>query len=294
MSAYLFAHFIGEGKDEEQIYFSVSRDGLHYQDINRKEPVLRSELGEKGVRDPFLIRDPNNEKFYLIATDLRIEKGLGWEHAQTKGSRDIIIWESSNLIDWSEPRAVTVGIAEAGNVWAPEAIYDQKEEAFLVFWASRVKGKQRIYAAYTKDFKVFNKPFVFLEKACDVIDSTITFENGYYYRFTKDETDKRIIMERAKHLTGHYQMIESSTLAELAGVEGPQIYQLPDRETWCLIVDQFATGKGYMILQTKDLASGDFHALDLDSYDFDQTKKRHGSVLPITDCEYQSLLDHYK
>ncbi len=27
-SAYLFAHFIGEQKDGEQIYFSVSRDGL--------------------------------------------------------------------------------------------------------------------------------------------------------------------------------------------------------------------------------------------------------------------------
>ncbi len=29
MAAYLFAHFIGEEKNGEQIYFSVSQDGLH-------------------------------------------------------------------------------------------------------------------------------------------------------------------------------------------------------------------------------------------------------------------------
>ena len=37
------------------------------------------DLGEKGVRDPFCVRDEKNGKFYLIATDLRIRsrKGMG-------------------------------------------------------------------------------------------------------------------------------------------------------------------------------------------------------------------------
>ena len=32
MAGYLFVHFIGEGQDGEQIYFSLSRDGFHWQD----------------------------------------------------------------------------------------------------------------------------------------------------------------------------------------------------------------------------------------------------------------------
>ena len=42
MAAYLFAHFIGEEKDGEQIYFSVSQDGLHWTDLNEGTPVLFS------------------------------------------------------------------------------------------------------------------------------------------------------------------------------------------------------------------------------------------------------------
>lgn len=30
MAGYLFVYFIGEEKDGEQIYFSLSRDGLHW------------------------------------------------------------------------------------------------------------------------------------------------------------------------------------------------------------------------------------------------------------------------
>ena len=77
MAGYLFVHFTGEQKDGEQIYFSISRDGLHWEDLNDGQPVLYSHLGMQGVRDPFLLRDPKQKKFYLIATDLRIEAGEG-------------------------------------------------------------------------------------------------------------------------------------------------------------------------------------------------------------------------
>ena len=72
-TAYLFAYFKGEGLAQgEQIYFAVSRDGLHWRDINNGNPVLTSTLGEKGVRDPFIMRSADGAKFYVIATDLKI------------------------------------------------------------------------------------------------------------------------------------------------------------------------------------------------------------------------------
>lgn len=60
MAGYLFVHFTGEHKDGEQIYFFVSRDGLHWTDLNGGKPVLYSHIGECGVRDPFPVKNPSN------------------------------------------------------------------------------------------------------------------------------------------------------------------------------------------------------------------------------------------
>lgn len=295
LAGYLFAHFTSEQADGEQIYFSLSRDLLHWKDLNGGKPVLFSKIGEKGARDPFLIRSPwngedGNSKFYLIATDLRIEAGKGWETAQYAGSRDILVWESDDLISWTGPVAHTIGVEGAGCVWAPEAIYDEAEDAILVFWASMVEKKQRIYAAYTKDFKTFGEPFLFLEKENHVIDSTIVRTKEGYYRYTKDETTKNICVDFAKTLEPEaFHEIKSNTLSELFGVEGPEIVKYNDREEWILIVDRFATGKGYLPLVSQNLESGEFRILDDTEFDMGVTKKRHGGIIAVTEEEYRKL-----
>lgn len=294
-TAYLFVHFIGEQKDGEQIYFSVSRDGLHWKELNDGKAVLRSGIGEMGARDPFIIRSPwegkdGNARYYLIATDLRIEAGKGWQVAQYSGSRDMLVWESDDLTEWRGPVAHTVGVEGAGCVWAPEAIYDEEKDAVLVFWASMVEKKQRIYASYTKDFMSFSEPFLFLEKDNHVIDSTIIRAREGYYRYTKDETTKNICIDFSKTLRPEdFREIPSGCLSGLFGVEGPEIFRFNDREEWCLIVDRFATHKGYLPLVTDNLGSGDFRILDDTEFDMGVTIKRHGGILPISEEEYQRL-----
>ncbi len=54
MTNFLFAHFIGESRLGEQVYFSISKDGNHFYDLNAGNPILISNIGEKGARDPFL------------------------------------------------------------------------------------------------------------------------------------------------------------------------------------------------------------------------------------------------
>src|SRR4051795_3534322 len=71
-AGYLFAYFTGEGTaDGEQVYFGLSQgnDPLRWQQPGGG-PALRSDVGTKGVRDPFVIRSPRGDKFFLIATDL--------------------------------------------------------------------------------------------------------------------------------------------------------------------------------------------------------------------------------
>lgn len=299
MGGYLFVHFTGEEKDGEQVYFSLSKDGLYWKDLNEGRPVLRSRIGERGVRDPFVVKDPKSNKYYLIATDLRIAAGKGWDAAQRKGSLDLIVWESEDLVAWSEERACRVGIPGAGCVWAPEAVYDAEKEAFFVFYASRIQlpgeagDKQRIYGVYTKDFVEFTDPFIYLERDKDVIDTTIIRHEGVYYRFSKDEANSRILLEAGESISGSFTAISSRALNELEGVEGPECYLLPDNKTWCLILDRFREGKGYLPLLWDDPGTGEFRILDDLGYDFGKNKKRHGGVLRLTEEEYQRLLQAF-
>lgn len=295
MSAYLFAHFTGEHRDGEQVCLSLSRDGLHWNDLNGGRPVLRSDIGECGVRDPFLVRDDRHGRFYLIATDLRIEAGKGWDVAQHAGSRDLIVWESADLVEWEGPRACRVGTDGAGCVWAPEAVWDEEKSEFLVFWASMTKRegdaepKQRIYAAHTADFRCFSEPEVYIERECHVIDTTIIRADGGYYRFSKDETTKNIRMDFGTTLNRDaFRDVRSSVLEAMPGVEGPEAYSLPDGR-WCLIVDRYSAGLGYLPLISSNLQAGEFEVAEPGTYDMGRTKKRHGGVLRITDEEHDRL-----
>lgn len=298
--AYLFVHFVGEEPDGEQIYFSYSEDALHWKDLNGGRPVLRSDIGEKGVRDPFLIRSPINGKFYIIATDLRIASGKGWDTASHAGSRNIVVWESDDLVMWSKPWQANIGVPGAGCVWAPEAVFDRNSGDFLVFWASMTTdtekntAKQKIYCAHTKDFHEFTSTEKYMESRNDVIDTTILENNGAYYRFSKDETTKNIRMEKGTSLDKNsFRPFPVSAVESIRGVEGPEIFRLNDGKGWCLIVDRFAEGKGYLPLLTDDLESADFRVLKDGEFDFGGNKKRHGGVLPITAEESGRLLSAF-
>jgi sucrose-6-phosphate hydrolase SacC (GH32 family) len=297
---FLFVTFKGEQSPmTEQIYFALSKDGKNWEALNGGEPVLVSKLGEKGVRDPYLLRSVDGKKFFILATDLSINLNHNWKRAVQAGSRSLVIWESDDLVHWSEPRLVPVAAEDAGCTWAPEAVYDENTKDYLVFWASTTKsdnfGKQRIWAARTKDFKTFSKPFVYIEKPTTVIDTDIVRDGGKYYRFSKDEKYKAITMEVSDKLDGPWQDVPQFSLAQLRGYEGPECYQVEPAAngkpaTWCLILDQYSKGRGYQPFITNDLASGNFTPGTGFAFPF---LFRHGSILPITAQESQRLETAY-
>ncbi len=295
-SAYLFVHFIHEEVDSEnleQIYFSVSKDGQKWLTLNDKQPVLKSKLGDLGVRDPFIIRSPKENKFYIIGTDLSMYHRKDWEEVQRSGSQNITVWESNDLVNWSEQRLVQVGPKTAGCVWAPEAIYDKETDDFLVFWASRENfgaEKQKIYYSKTTDFKAFTKPKLYIERENDVIDTSIIEEDGLYYRFSKDETVKSITVEVSDSLLGEFTPLDSN-LTEFIAVEGPACFKLKGEEKWCLLLDHYAVEKKYIPYYTTDLKNAQFTKSDEDM-DIPVNAK-HGGVLPITIGEYESLIKAY-
>lgn len=310
-SAYLFAYFKGEGLAQgEQIYFAVSKDGLHWTDLNDGNPVLVSTMGEKGLRDPFIMRSAEDDRFFVIATDLKINGNGNWTAAQTTGSKSIMVWESPDLIHWSEQRMCRVAPDGAGCTWAPEAVYDEASGEYIVFWSSKIPSgdnTHRVYYCTTKDFKSFSEAKVWIElrngsnRAISVIDATAIKVGDTYYRFKKNEATephksgmpsggKYIIMEKSNSLLGDWTEI-GSDMSNISGVEGPTCFKFNNEEKWCLLLDDFG-GKGYYPLVTSDLSSGKFTQLSSGQYAFPSVM-RHGSVINLTADEYYGLMAKY-
>lgn len=302
---FLFTTFRDETTPlSEQIYLAVSADGKQWEWLNGGDPVLVSDVGEKGVRDSFALRSHDGQKVWLIATDLCVNRNRDWHRNTHAGSRSIVVWESTDLVHWSPPRLALVAPYDAGCAWAPEAIYDEEAGDYLVYWASTTKSdncaKQRIWAAHTKDFRAFDKPFVFLEKPNHVIDIDIVRHGDTYYRFTKDDKDKSVSMASSKKLTGPWEEMPQFTSGKGKNFEGPVCYQLKPAADgmppqWCLLLDNVSDriGRGafgYMPFISHDLSTGEFTpAKDFHfPYPF-----RHGSVLPITSAEAERLKSAY-
>lgn len=301
---YLFVHFTddeGQGGGEE-IYFSLSQgnDPLHWRELNGGKPVLTSKLGEKGVRDPFIIRSPQGDKFFLLGTDLKAHGGGDWSRAVNEGSRSILVWESSDLIHWSEQRSVEIAPPDAGCAWAPEAFYDADSEQYFVYWASMLGGKQteggkgryhRILAAGTKDFVHFSEPEVYIDYGHSVIDTTMIRANGKIYRFSKGEHNSAVFQESGDsiHASSFTTIRENIGQEWMKRGEGPIVFKSNVENKWYLFIDEYGL-RGYIPLVTTDLDSGEW---TIPAEFALPTIPRHGSVLPVTGSEYERLLAEY-
>lgn len=311
LKGYMFSYFTGEGtSDGEQLYAALSKgnDPLKWRELNDGKPVLTSTLGEKGLRDPFIIRSPEGDKFYQIATDLRIYGNGDWDASQRTGSKSIMVWESTDLVNWTNQRLVKVSPDSAGNTWAPEAYYDDKLGEYVVFWASKLYSTadhsgdtyNRMMYATTRDFYTFSEPKVWVDRGYSVIDSTVIQHDGEYYRLSKDERNNTSSTPNSKFIfeekSDTLRNLSWTAVAEgigkgtMSAAEGPLVFKSNTEEKWYAFLDEFG-GRGYIPFETTDLASGNWTPST--GYDL-PSKPRHGTVLPVTQAEYDRLLTTYQ
>lgn len=307
---YMFAYFTGNSIEGEKIYFAASNgnNALDWQELNGGQPVLSSNQGTKGLRDPFIIRSQDGNTFWLLATDLSIGSGTSWGDAVKFGSRYLEIWESNDLVTWSEQRHVLVSPEDAGNTWAPEAFYDTATSEFIVYWASSLYEDtdtnrtgatyHRMLYATTKDFKAFSEPKIWQDAGTSRIDSTTVEVDGTFYRFTKDEgavsgcTD--IIEESSQDLLAQLNGWTSiaTCIGKNAGtqaIEGPTSFKSnpgdANGDKFYLFVDEYG-GRGYIPLETADIAKPDWKVSA--NYKL-PASPRHGTVIPVTAAELSRL-----
>jgi len=321
LEAYMFVYFTGDSVDGEKLRFAVSdgNNALDWDELNDAQPVLESTLGTKGLRDPFIMRSPEGDRFFLLATDLSVGRS-GWGGAVGNGSHYLEIWESTDLVNWGEQRHVEVNLPNAGMTWAPEATYDATIDAYVVYWTSSLYTDEtravgdgngpQILMSITRDFRTFTEPTPWFTAADlpslrpenGLIDSTVLEEDGTFYRFTKatqltgcaspDIIGQRSESLRATTASGAWEQIDDC-IGRTAGtpeVEGPSVFKAnPGDESgynYFLWVDNYG-GVGYIPLGTDSL-EGDIR-WDYPA-DFSlPASPRHGSVLAITRDERDAL-----
>lgn len=332
--AYAFAYFAGESTDDgEKIYLGASKgnDPLDYDELNDGEPLLSSSFGEQGLRDPFIIRSPEGDRFYLLATDLKAYPAVDFGEAQETGSKYIEVWESTDLVSWSEQRHVKVSSDFAGNTWAPESFYDEEAGEYVVYWASALypttdtTGRdiatqyQRMMYATTRDFVTFSEPQPWIDvkrgTGRGMIDATVVQDGDTFYRVVKDEASMTPRQERSTDLratvTGSLPTTTSTPgwqlVKEKVGVgqpnpwggtftngEGPTIF--PDNEVddrWYMFIDQpsYHGGQGYLAFRTDDIASGNWTSVPEADL---PSSPRHGTVIPVTQAELDAMRAAYQ
>lgn len=311
IGGYLFAYFTSAAEEDgEQVHFarSTGPGPLDWEALNGGRPVLRSDVGECGVRDPFLLRAAGlpgeTASYYLLATDLCIARrnpDTAWEDCIRAGSRSIVVWESSDLVSWSEPRLVQIAPPQAGNAWAPEATFDPTTGSYLVYWASTPhqdahpgNAYHRMFACNTVDFRTFTPARIWVDRGWSVIDSTVVESGGFYYRFSKDELSEDSSNPDAKHITVERSTTLDSTRYgpvatgiggnELVHGEGPIVVPGSEPDQWFLFIDEFGLRR-YTA----------FTSASLDARTWTPVNSKlppgasHGSILALSEDEWSRL-----
>ncbi len=325
-AAYLFVYFTENTIDGEKLRFAISdgNNALQWKTLNDGRPMLQSNEGTRGLRDPFIMRSAEGDRFFLLATDLSAAR-TGWGDATRHGSQYLEIWESTDLIHWGKQRHVRVNLPAAGMTWAPEATYDPTIGAYVVYWTSTLykdaahmvedgEGPQ-ILTATTRDFRTFTTPTPWF-KAADVpgavrakgmIDATVMKDRGLYYRFTKISDARACASSdilaqvspslRTDGASGQWKILDRC-IGRRAGtpeVEGPTAFVANPGDTsgfkYFLWVDDYG-GAGYIPLATNALDGKiawtyprDFHL---------PPSPRHGTVLSITAAERERIEAHWR
>ena len=332
---YLFAYFSSNSQYGQQIRFAVSDDGLNYEPLNYNRPIIEHSdevfdssnvqpntqyVGSQNTsagyaRDPYIF-EGNDGKYYMVATDM--DASTGGMHESWTGDTCFAIWQSNDLINWYQKSIFDVrdlGAFQCTDgttryfdytlrAWAPQVIWDEAKGAYLLYWSNFMNDwYESIFGVYTTDFETFDiSSTVEMYHALDAegnntaaIDGDITYYNGKYYLFYKQESTAEVGCVTSDTLTGPYDQstyVDCTYSDDGVAVEGCQVYQIGDSNYYVLMLDEYVNGS-FVLGITDDLSSLNFEKMNSTDYSLSGFSPRHGSVIQINAEQYQLLLDTY-
>ena len=323
---YLFAYFTGNedvtttSSENQAIRFAVSSDNRNFTVLNSGNPVIKQSKGALNCRDPYIFLGQDGW-FYVIATDMNSNGGNSW----WGNSNSFVLWRSKDLINWQDETIINMSSVLGINVaraWAPQVIWDSKKGEYMIYfglaenegngqYANYTAGNNtHMYYVHTSDLLDQSKysttayPLVesaYTESSKDSIDGDITYADGKYYLFYKDEGSGTICVATSDVVTGPYDnnktVLQDSTVTAL---EGCQVYQDNDGN-YIFMADWYNNNGNFVVYNLgSSLAkvfAGNPATLNVEQYKITDTnvnshcKPRHGSVLKITTKQYNDLLN---
>ncbi|MFT4733247.1 MAG: hypothetical protein ACI9K1_000198 [Arcticibacterium sp.] len=299
--AYLFAHMTNQ--DYGRLYYSVSKDGLYWKNLNDKKRIFEDYQGH-----PDIVKGPQG-KYYIAGNT-------------SDSSPDINIWVSEDLITWKKYSVYTPdlkaipGYADAlQRIGAPKLFYDDTSSQFIMSWHTphkegtkedpeRYWASQRTLYVLSADLKNFEGPPKRLfDWDFGTIDVIIRKVGGSYYAILKDETyptlywptGKTIRIARSDSLLGPYSLPQDPISPNFR--EAPTLIPSPDGNNWYLYYEQYP-GVSYGVSISNNLngpwyqASGYTFFSDWDKYRL-PSSVRHGCMITISNEEYNSLVSKF-
>lgn len=299
--AYLFAHMTHE--DYGKLYYSVSKDGLHWQSLNDSKRVFEDYHGH-----PDIVQGPKGN--YFIAGNT------------SDSSPEINIWKSEDLIQWEKHSVyipdlkATPDYADAlQRIGAPKLFYDKASSKFIMTWHTphkegtkedpeRYWASQRTLYVLSDDLKSFSgPPKKLFDWEFGTIDVIIRKVDQTYYAILKDETyptlywptGKTIRIARSKSLLGPYSLPSEPISPNFR--EAPALIPSPNGKAWYLYYEQYP-GVSYGLSIADHLsgpwfqASGYTFFSDWDKYSL-PSKVRHGCMIAISNKEYDKLVNTF-
>ncbi len=289
---YLFCHFVGNAPEQERIHFAISEDGYNFKPLNNNEPVIIQTKGKQCVRDPYIMKGQDGN-YYIIGTDMKCEEGWTSNHA-------LVTWKSADLVNWTDETIIDIRdfggeFANTTRAWAPQAIWDASKGSYMVYWANSTLENDiaAMYYAYTNDFKTMTEPQLLYErKGIQTIDGDITYneETGYYYLYFKHDEDQTIAYVKSKSLNGPYEDKPVVVSLSKHGVEGSSMYKLGGTDSWIMLMDEYGK-ENFFMQMTKDMEN--FRPVNPKNYSFNGVRPRHGSVVAISDEDYDRLINAF-
>ncbi|MBN2314120.1 MAG: glycoside hydrolase family 43 protein [Sedimentisphaerales bacterium] len=292
VGGYLFAHMMK--KDYGRLYYSVSKDGLHWTLLNNGKRVHKDYRGH-----PDIMRG-HDRRYYLLGNPP--EKG------------DVRIWVSSDLVTWTHLRDFVPDMSdfrgyEGPGPWhgAPKLFFDETTKTYLLTWhfsnAQKLKEKPENYWSGMKTFYVTSKDLVTFSKArrllsfdMATIDVIVRKDGPTYYAIIKDErypsndwtTGKTIRICSAPSLTGPYFGLSGPVTPNFR--EASTLIPRPVGKGWYLYYEQYP-GVSYGCSTAASL-EGPWYELYVKDYEV-TPNARHGCMLAVTQDQYDVIVAAY-
>lgn len=310
------------------LHMAYSWDGLKWTALNNDRPIMAGDTiaRQKGIRDPYIFRNPKDGTFCVAMTDLHIfgkRDGIRttlWERPDSFGwgnNRGLVLLHSSDLTHWkrtnldfssvSTSDAIIPNWEDVGCVWAPEMNWDETRGEIMLHFTTRYKnGRNVIYYTYMNNsFDAMTEQPQLLFAAKDAagnintptIDSDITKVGDTYHLLMVQ--NGHIKHAESKHLTGPYQQDDFYDDGEKRSHEAPCAYKLIGTDKYIIVYDNYSRRPhNFGFVETTD-----FHHYKPIGY-FDEkgspmtrtnfSEQKHGGVVTVTKKELKQLIKYWE